>query len=226
MGKKKILWSSLYAIFPFVFNAVFFLTSGLNHHISVWIAYFFVHFAYIMVLLAPKMARRSSSRAVFGFSIQSISLLHFIVQLIISIIVFITKPENHKISLIIQILVSGIFGIFLFSHLLANEHTADHIMIHESEIFYIKDAATRVNELIGRVNDKKIDKEIERVYDLLHSSPLKSSQTVKTIEQNIITQIAELEQAVSKSDVNWILSITKALAISIEQRNRRLRTGV
>ena len=69
--------------------------------------------------------------------------------------------------------------------MIANEYTADSVERHEDEVAYIKNAASRVKMLIGKASDKKDNKEIERVYDLLHSSPSRSIAIVKSLEEQI-----------------------------------------
>ena len=69
MNKKSVLWILLDLVFLAVFNTVFFVAGGTDHTASVWISYGFIHFAYLMVLVTPFLIRKSSSAAVFGFSL-------------------------------------------------------------------------------------------------------------------------------------------------------------
>ena len=68
MSKKGILWILLDLIFLAVFNAIFFVAIETKQPASVWIAYGFIHFAYLMVIATPLLIRKSSSASVFGFS--------------------------------------------------------------------------------------------------------------------------------------------------------------
>ena len=86
MNKKNVLWILLDLVFLVVFNVVFFVASGTQHPASVWISYGFIHFAYIMLLVTPFLIRKSSSAAVFGFSLYSISSTYFFVAFIAGIV--------------------------------------------------------------------------------------------------------------------------------------------
>lgn len=92
---------------------------------SVWISYGFIHFAYIMLLITPKLIRKSSSSAVFGFSLYSISSTYFLVAFIVGVIFIFVRPESYKGSLVVQVIIAGIYAVMLISHMIANEHTAD-----------------------------------------------------------------------------------------------------
>lgn len=58
MNKKSLLYILLDLIFLAVFNTVFFVVGGTEHPASVWIAYGFIHFSYIMVLVTPFLVRK------------------------------------------------------------------------------------------------------------------------------------------------------------------------
>ena len=223
MNKKSILYILLDLIFLVIFNVVFFVASGTEHPASVWISYGFIHFSYIMILITPLFVRKSSSAVIFGFSLYSISSTYFFVEFIIGLIFIFIKSESYKPALITQIILAGIYAILLISNMIANENTADSLEKHEDEVAYIKNVSSRVKLLVGKANDKKANKEIERVYDLLHSSPTRSTSTVKLIEEQIKNMIIDLEDAVRANDYTTIITVSGELISLIEERNRKIR---
>lgn len=87
----------------------------------------------------------------------------------------------------------------------------------------VKDAASRIKLLIGKVSDKKANKEIEKAYDLLHSSPSRSVATVKLLEQQIKNKIDELEGAIYSNDTAAVITISGEIINLTEERNRKIR---
>lgn len=223
MNKKSVLWILLDLIFLAVFNTVFFVAGGTDHTASVWISYGFIHFAYLMVLVTPFLIRKSSSSAVFGFSLYSISSTYFLLEFVVGLIFIFMKSESYKAALIVQVIVAGIYAVLLLSHLIANEHTADSVERHEEEVSYIKTASSRVKALIGKSNDKKANKEIEKAYDTLHSSPSKTTAIVRSIESNVMNKVTELEGAVSDQDTATIITTAGEIVALMEERNRKIR---
>lgn len=223
MNKKTILWIILDLIFLAVFNTVFFVMTGLQHPASVWISYGFIHFAYLMVIVTPFLIRKSSSAAVFGFSLYSISSTYFLIEFVIGLVFVILKSDSYKVALVVQIIIAGIYGVLLISHLIANESTADSVEKHEDEVAYIKTAASRVKALVGKSKDKKANKEIEKAYDLLHSSPTKSISTVRYLESAVMNQISDLEDAVQSGETDLIIATAGEIISTMEERNRKLR---
>lgn len=223
MNKKTVLWIILDLIFLAIFNTVFFVMTGLQHPASVWISYGFIHFAYLMVIVTPFLIRKSSSAAVFGFSLYSISSTYFLIEFVTGIVFIILKSDSLKVALVVQIVIAGIYGILLISHLIANESTADSVERHEDEVAYIKTAASRVKALVGKATDRKANKEIERAYDLLHSSPTKSTSAVRYLESSVMSQISDLEDAVQAGEIDLIIATAGEIISTMEERNRKLR---
>lgn len=223
MNKKTILWIILDLIFLAIFNTVFFVMTGLQHPASVWISYGFIHFAYLMVIVTPFLIRKSSSAAVFGFSLYSISSTYFLIEFVTGLVFVILKSDSYKVSLVVQIIIAGIYGVLLISHLIANESTADSVEKHEDEVAYIKTAASRVKALVGKAKDKKANKEIERAYDLLHSSPTKSASTVRYLELAVMSQISDLEDAVQSGETDLIIATAGEIISTMDERNRKLQ---
>lgn len=223
MNKRSVLWILLELIFLAVFNTVFFVAGGTKDTASVWISYGFIHFAYLMVLVTPFLIRKSSSAAVFGFSLYSISSTYFLLEFVVGLIFIFMKSDSYKAALIVQVIIAGIYAILLLSHLIANEHTADSVERHEEDVAYIKTASSRIKALIGKAKDKKANKEIEKAYDTLHSSPSKTVATVRSIESNVMNKITELESAVSDQDTATIITIAGEIVSLMEERNRKIR---
>ncbi|MCM1062442.1 MAG: hypothetical protein NC452_19480 [Eubacterium sp.] len=221
--KKTILSILLDLIFLGIFNTVFFLLGGTEHPASVWVSYSFIHFAYLMILATPLLIRKSSSAAVFGFSIYSISSAYFFVEFVVGLIFIFIRSEGFKAALVTQVIIAGIYAIVLLANLIANEKTADAIENKETEVEYIKIAASRVAALVGKSSDKKTNKAVEKAYDLLHSSPTKSISSVKSIETQVLNQISLLEEAVMANESEEIIAYSAEIIRLMEERNRKLR---
>lgn len=223
MNKKSILYILLDLVFLVVFNTVFFVVGGTDHPASVWFSYGFIHFSYLMILVTPFLIRKSSSQAVFGFSLYSVSAVYFFVEFIVGSVFIIIRSESYKASLVVQVIIAGIYSVMLISNLIANEYTADSVERHEDEVAYIKNAASRVKMLMGKASDKKANKEIERAYDILHSSPSRSVATVKLLEEEINNKVTDLEDAVAANETAAIITIAGEIVAKTEERNRKLK---
>lgn len=225
MNKKNILWAILDLIFLVVFNVLFFVFGGVNHETSVWISYGFVHFAYIMLIVTPFLIRKSSSASVFGFSLYAISSTYFMITFIVGVLFILIHPDTYKWSLIVQVVITGFYGIMLISHLIANESTADSIERHEIELRYVKDCSSKLKGIMDSVSDRQLKKQIEKVYDTVHSSQIKSNNQVRDIEMVVLDLVDVLLNNVSRGDIVAARTTLEKIQINADERNRRLKYG-
>ena len=222
--RKHVLYIVLYLIFLIIFNTAFFLLGGTEHPNPIWISYGFVHFAYFMLVITPVLVRKGRNTTVFGFALFSISAVYFLIAFIVGVIFILIAPETIEAALLIQLIIAGLYGIILIMNMIANDRTADAEESRQHEIEYVKNASEQIKWLSDRVKDKNIKRKIDRVYDTLSSSPIKSHPSLSHMEIRVLELLNELEQAVSKGDKEYILSQVESLYLVINERNTRLKT--
>jgi hypothetical protein len=223
MKKINVLWLILNLIFLIIFNAFFFVLGGVGHNVSVWMSYVFIHFAYLMLLLTSRLIRKGKSSAIFGFSLYSISAGYFLVEFVTGIIFILLSPESYKVAFLIQLCIAGLYVVALISSMIANEHTADAEEKRQYQIEYVKDASAKIKSIAGRINDKGTKKKVEKVYDAIHSSPVKSHPNLAQMESRILLSINKLDDAVSGENKESIISLADSLLAAINERNSRLK---
>ena len=217
MKKVNVLWIILDLIFLIIFNAIFFAAGGTKHPVSVWVSYAFIHFSYFMLLLTPKLIRPGKSSAAFGFSLYAISSVYFLVEFTTGITFIFVSPESYKIPFLVQICIAGLYGIMLIAHMIANEHTADAEEKRQYQIAYVKDTSAKLKNLLETINDKETKKKVERVYDILYSSPVKSYPNLEEMENRVLVPINELERAILSENKDAISLLTDSLLGAINE---------
>lgn len=223
MKKKSVLWILLDLVFLIVFNVVFFVLGGKEHPASVWLSYGFIHFAYIMLLITPLLVRQSKNSAVLSFPIVSISAIYFIVAFIVGVVFIIIHPDSIKIALVVQVIIAGIYAVLLISNMIANEHTADSEEKHELELQYVKTASQKLKGIMDSIEDKKMYKKVEKLYDLLHSSQVKSDFSVKNIELEVFELIDVLGEQIGNNSFDEADNTIKKIEKSAKERNSLLK---
>lgn len=223
MKKTNTLWVMIDLIFLIIFNAMFFILGGTDRTTSVWISYGFVHFAYCMLLVTPFLVRKGKSAAVFGFSLYSISSTYFFVELIIGVIFILVSPESYKAALLVQLCIWGIYAVLLISNMIANEHTAEAEEKRQFEIDYIKNATAEMASLLSGITDRETKKRVEKVYDAINASAVKSHPKVLSLESQILVAITELRNSISETENKAVQNQADALLTMVNERNRQLK---
>ena len=222
MNKKRVLWIIVDLVFIIVFNLAFYVVGGIIHEASVWISYSFIHFAYLMLIITPFLVKKSNNTAVLGFPLYSISTTYFLVEFIVGLIFIFVHPQSFKVSLLIQLIIASVYAIMLISHMIANEHTAEKIELHEMELRYVKDASAYLKGIMNSVSDKTLRKKIEGLYDLVHSSPAKSNNSVRDYELKVLNLIDVLDNNISCNDFSAAEDTINMIEKNASERNRQL----
>ena len=71
-----------------------------------------------------------------------------------------------------------------------------------------------------------LQKQVEKAYDLIHGSPVKSSPEVRSIETNILKTIDELSDEVANKEFENIEGTSNHICHLAEERNRKLINSI
>ena len=224
MKRVNILWLLLDSLFLIVFNLLFFMFGDVeNFKTSVWICYGFIHFAYLLLLLTPFLIRRGNSEYMYRRPPYLVTTIYFLTELATGVTLILVSPETVKITILIQVVLAAVFLAWLLIHLIANEHTADSAERREIELQYIKESSAKIHSILQQITDHDTAKKVERVYDLLHSSPTKSNADVRELEEQVISEIERLASVVSQNETEQMISIADKIYRLAEERNNKLK---
>ncbi len=223
MDKSKVLKVMLQFLFLVVFNVMFFSIGGSEHNLSVWISYFFIHLAYLILILTPILVQGRDNRSTMLRATFTISLVYFLVELIVGVVLIFVAAEKHLPTFLIQFALLAIFASVLIINLIADQDTAEAEVIHKAEVDFKKNALTKVGIILSSLTQTETKKLVERAYDLLEASPLKSHESVSPLETQIIDQISRLTAAVDSGDDGVIQAQAQQLSLLVTQRNMQLR---
>lgn len=223
MKKSKVLGSLIHLIVLALFNALYFGIGGVDHPASAWISYGFIHFSYVMVIITPYITQKGKDRATYAASMYTITSAYFAIELIVGAIIIIVAPEGHKFSLFSQLIMAAIYLIILFGNMIADEHTAKSVEKHEAELIYVKESCSMLKAIMSDISDKQLYRKVEKAYDLIQSSPVKSATNVLSIESQVISEIDNLGLAVRNGDATAISASADKIVRLANERNRLLR---
>ena len=223
MKKTPILWVMMNLIFLIVFNVTFFIIGGTDHRASVWISYGAIHFAYFILLATPLLVCKGQSKAVFGFSLYSLSSAYFFTELITGIVFILVSPESYIATLLVQICIAGGYAVLLMSNMIANEHTAEAEDKRQYEIDYVKKAAAELALIMRGISDGATRRKVEKVHDAISTSPVKSHPSVLSLETQLLAGIADLRGVIRANKRETIIEQSDSLLTIINERNRQLK---
>jgi len=224
MKRVNILWILLNSLFLIVFNLLFFMLGGAaNGKTSVWISYGFIHFAYFLFLTTPLFVRKSKADYIYGRTLYLITAAYFIVELIAGVTFILIAPEKVKTAIIIQVVLAAIFIGWILIYLIADEQTVKSVEQHKAELQYVKQSSSQLKAILQQIADKTTAKKVEQVYDLIHSSQIKSDSSVRPLEDEIVSEINKLEDTIERNDLELAATLADKIYKLADKRNRQLK---
>ena len=216
--KNKIAFIIICSVFVVVFNISFFLLKGNEVYAATWISYGFIHLAYIGVLITRFLDEKHEA-ADLVLSSYLVSIVYFVVEFIIGIVFIIVNPIGFKVALIIQMVLLGSYLILLLSNVITNSKISDSLETAKYDRDYIKGVSSVIEAVKLTLNDEQAMKLLNCLYDVIHSSQMKSSRSAMIIETEIEERIKKLERNISAMSVEEQRSELKSLIDLANKRN-------
>lgn len=220
--KKNLLSILLYSIFIIIFNIVFFLLKAENNHVATWISYAFIHVAYVAVVITQFMDKKHEEVSL-NLSSYLISSIYFVVAFITAIIFIIFDPQGYRWALVIQVIYIGIYLILLLTNLITNRKIVSSLESQKEHREYVKYVSAYIKKLKMNVHDESIIKKLDALYDVVHASPIKTTDSTYKYEKEIEDRLEKLEHVFDMIDSNNIVKEIESLADLANRRNDILK---
>ncbi|MBO5030576.1 MAG: hypothetical protein J6D08_01615 [Lachnospiraceae bacterium] len=218
--RRTILRILCTLLFVILFNAVFFLSGGTRRNAAQWLGYAFIHISY-------------AAAAVFGFAgqrspeldtpLNMISEVYFGVDFVVSLLFILAAPDSVKAEAVVQIALLAVYLLFFTRILMANDATVKRTEQQNIDRKYIMDGSSRLKGLMDNTSDRKLYKQLEKAYDVIHASPAKSSDAVIQHEFSVLRLIGALEQEAAAGNTEECSELIQRIIAVAGERNYMLR---
>lgn len=217
MRNNKILGIILGLLFVVVFNVVFFVgVEKESRTATVWVNYAFIHVAYILVLIVPKLSLPGKMRGDYMRPLFAVAFGYFVLALIASCVMIFGLTDTKVTSAwLTHILLLFIALAMVLFNMMANNHTEQQVERHKEELHYVRQSSTALQELMGRYADERLTS----IHDVLRTSPVRTTEEARPVEEKVLSLIGQLEQAYAAGDTVRQESLIKELQVQAAKRN-------
>ncbi len=217
---KKVIKGVIYAIFPTLFNVMFFLIGGASHTVAVWISYACIHLSYLLMIATPSLFRNARCEAFSPYAAKAISSCYFTIDLVVGVIIILISPEYATATIIVQLVFFFLFLLIFSLNMLYGERTEGNERKRAIEVAFIKTSASQVKAMMNVASDATVKKQLGEIYDLMHASPSRSCSAAWQLESEVVALVDELRVLVEKNDVQQSLAKIIKIRHTMEERNR------
>lgn len=221
--KNKVL-SIIGIIVPvIIFNIVFFVIWGFNNPASVWVSYGLIHFAYAMLVFSPMFNKASAKNVFFSFTNNSISLIYCILEFVAGLIFIILRLKTVKISLCVQLPLLAVYTVLIICTVFFNDKTEKNTVSRQIEIDFIKTCTLKLDLVLAGQHSENVRKELFKAKELITTSPCKSYEQIKPIEEEILSLLDKISAEADEGS-ETIETLVSLLINYINKRNITIKS--
>ena len=205
------VFSVIAFVIPFPKNTVF------------WIAYVCGVFAILfqLYIFRSSFGKADARSRFYGFPIARLGIYYLVVQLAVSIIeIALSKFLPTWVVIIINVLILAVALIgCITTETMRDEIAAQDTKLKKS-VSNMRELQSLTASLVNQTSDAELKKTLQKVADeFRYSDPLTSDKT-RVMEEDMHSQISNLQQALIDDDVNNAKILCATLLDSLRERNR------
>lgn len=218
---RKLLKGLIAIVIILVANVGIFML-GSNFTVAFWINYAFVMIAALVTVYVEIFFVRKEE-LIYRYPVSTVTYLYLGFELIVVIVTSYFLRDWVLTSFMIQLTIFAVYIVALLSVLLHNTATKEQQVIRSKDIVNFRYIVDSMNAVILKMTYADPNRKlIQHAYDSLASGQVKSDMSVYDLEQQIISLIGTLDQAVANQQQEQIIANCKQIETASEERKRRL----
>lgn len=222
MKINKILKLGIFCTLSiFVYALITLIIFGLDGESSFWISFVFgivsISLSYFTAFLGFKDAALKDW--IFSLPILRWSVIYVFIEILASII-FMTFNTLWKITFLSQFFLLIFYFIVVFPCFIQKKSVQSTNETTVSKVSYLRFMYSKLVNLLLRVENETVKREIEQAADLLkHSDPM-TSDNLLDIENKLSSYIDKLDELVREGKIEEAGTIAKEIRLLIAERNQ------
>ena len=223
MSKNKVRGYITLAVLLVVFSVIAF-AAPFAKTVVFWMAYVFavIAIAYQIYVFRISFSNEGDAKSKFyGFPIARVGVIYLIVQLVISLI-------EMVLAVFLPVWVAVIVNVFPIAFAIvgciASDIMRDEIVRQDmqlkKDVSNMRALQSMSAALVGQCNDADLKKTIQNVADEFKFSDPVSSEQTKDMEQELQSQMNEIQKAVVDGDSASAKTLCSKILGSLAERNR------
>lgn len=218
MKNNKVLLGIIVIVALAIVDVIIYLCVK-EYTIARWINIAGLNLAIIIFGISGVMTSNKSERFM-EYSRFPIVALYSGLTFIISALFILIGVKNIQLSIIVQIILLGIFIIAMSTNKMANNASSNVMNEDKTNYHKIEDMSKRIETIMNMVNDRNIYKKIEKTYDSVKNAKVTLKGDSTQIDNDIMQAIGVLDATVQSKNFDMIDQQLNTINGLIAKRNQ------
>lgn len=203
MKNNKVLYSIICVVALIVVNAVTFISIK-EFTTARWINIGFLNLSVIILLIFSIMYGKKEDKFM-NYSRFPIVGLYSLLAFIISALFIIFNLKNVTITIVVQIILLGLFIIAISLNTMSNNTAKQNRAVDKQNYNKIEDMSKRLFIIMQEnENNRDLYKKIEKAYDDVKNAKISINEDTTQVDNDIIQSIAKIEFYIQNNNLNLI----------------------
>ena len=202
MKNNKVLYGIICLVALIVTNVVVFV-SVKDFTTARWINIGFLNLSVVISLIFSVMVGKKEYRFM-NYSRFPIVAVYSVIAFIVSALFIAFNLKSTVITIVVQIILLGLFIIVVSSNTMANNSAQESLKNDKQQFNKIADLATRLEYILKTTEDRNLVKKIEKAYDDVKNSKLNISEDTTQVDNDILQVISIIEYNVQNKQFDLI----------------------
>lgn len=220
MSKRRDGKGATFLVFPVIFNILFFLLKPDMSQGAVWVNYAIIQAAYILLSLRSKSGERQLP--ILGLSLKLVFFWYFIYALVVGVVLIAAAPDLLWLTLVLQLIPAGLIVLLTVAIQSTNRKTVVNDAQARQQISFIRVNLEALQRAKEQASGESIKKTLERLHTALQASPLKSHESVASLEADITDSIVKIIAKSGTDNGETIMQHEKQIITKLSERNSKL----
>lgn len=218
MKNNKVLYGIIGIVALAIVNVVVFLSLK-EYTTARWINIAGLNLS-IIVFWAAGIIIGDKSEKFLGYARFPIVAAYSVITFIISALFILINVKNVALSIIVQVILLGLFAIVMCTNTMANNTSRNITNTDKANYNKLIDMAKRIELIMQSVDDREVYKKIEKAYDSVKNANVTLQEDSTQIDNDIMQAIGVLEVAVQNKNTDMTEEQINKINNLIARRNQ------
>ena len=218
MKNNKVLYGIIGIVALAIVNVVVFLSLK-EYTTARWINIAGLNLT-IIVFWGAGIITGDKSEKFLGYARFPIVAVYSVLTFIISALFILINVKSVTLSVIVQVILLGLFAIVMCTNTMANNASKNITNIDKANYNKVTDMAKRIELIMQSVDDREVYKKIEKAYDSVKNANVTLQEDSTQIDNDIMQAIGVLEVAVQSKNYDMTEEQVSKINNLIARRNQ------
>ena len=218
MKNNKVLYGIIGIVALAIVNVVVFLSLK-EYTTARWINIAGLNLS-IIVFWGAGIITGDKSEKFLGYARFPIVAVYSVLTFIISALFILINVKSVTLSVIVQVILLGLFAIVMCTNTMANNASKNITNIDKANYNKVTDMAKRIELIMQSVDDREVYKRIEKAYDSVKNANVTLQDDSTQIDNDIMQAIGVLEVAVQSKNYDMAEEQVSKINNLIARRNQ------